>query len=91
MKPSDLDYSTEERIVGNFTKARRAMDMLNYTKEKIDCLITCVDPPEQKVAIALYRRRIREDEFLAMQSNLPINKPVVIKIANHLRDLWRKK
>jgi len=91
MKPSDLDYSTEDRIVGDFTKARKAINMLNYTKEKIDCLITCVDPPEQKVAIALYQRRIREDEFLAMQSNLSISKAVAIAIANHLRDLWRKK
>jgi hypothetical protein len=62
----------------------------NYANEKIQKLILDILTGEQLVAIALHSEGITETDFFNMRLELPISNATLIKIANHLRDLWRK-
>ena len=66
------------------------MDKVFITRDAIREYIIAPLPPEEHVALILYRKGITEEEFLNMQNSLNVNQPTIIRIANHLRDKWRK-
>lgn len=90
MDPSDLDYSVESEIVGDMRIADRFTKNLKHTLEEINTHITYAYSPEYLVAKSLHKQGITEADFFNMRDKLNVDYPTIVKIANCLRDLWRK-
>ncbi len=94
-KTEDIDweeitsYSTNKKIVGDVTKAKKFLSNLEKVKKQVQDKIQNAMPPELQVASYMRYNKITEEEFLAMKFSLGIDEPTFVRIANHLRDLWR--
>ena len=86
-----ISYQTEGMTIGNMEPAKEFSDKINFVKAEVKQKLHNAIPPELDIAMRMKLYGVTEDEFFKMKERLGLSVPEFVKIANHLRDLWRQK